>query len=83
MEQIERCFPASDHYPKCEVWGWQHDALGFFGGDYEDILRDYLKTSAKKLKLGLKWVFKKVIGHKLTSRLITKYLNDNKSKVLK
>jgi transposase len=47
-----------------------------------DILKQHLKKSVWKLKLGLKWVFQMlgVIVH--TSKVVTKWLKDNKVKVL-
>lgn len=51
--------------------------------NFEDILKQHLKTSAWKLKLGRKWVFKMDNDPKHTSKLLTKWFKDNKVKVLK
>ena len=45
--------------------------------NYVDILKQHLKTSARKLKLGRKWVF-----HFHISKVVAKWLKDNKVKVL-
>ena len=47
-----------------------------------DILRQNLKTSARKLKLGHKWVFQMDNDPKHTSKVVAKWLMDNKIKVL-
>ena len=47
-----------------------------------DILKQYLKPSVRKLKLGRKWVFRMDIDHKHTSKVVAKWLKDNKVKVL-
>ena len=48
--------------------------------NYVDILKQYLKTSVRKLKLGRKWVFQ--MDPKHTSKVVAKWLKDNKVKVL-
>jgi transposase len=48
--------------------------------NYVDILKQHLKTSVRKLKLGRKWVFQ---IDKHTSKVVAKWLKDNKIKVLK
>ena len=50
--------------------------------NYIDILKQRLKTSVKKLKLGRKWVFQIDIDPKHTSKVVAKWLKDNKVKVL-
>ena len=50
--------------------------------NYVDMLKQHLKTSARKLKLGCKWVFQMDNDPKHTSKLVTKWLKDNKVKVL-
>ena len=52
------------------------------GENYVDRLKQHLKTSVKKLKLGRKWVFQMDNDHKHTSKVVTKWLKDNKVKVL-
>ena len=47
-----------------------------------DILKQHLKTSVRKLKLGLKWVFQVDNDPKHTSKVVAKWLKDNKVKVL-
>ena len=49
---------------------------------YVDILKQHLKTSARKLKLGCKWVFQMDNDPKHTSKVVAKWLKDNKVKVL-
>jgi hypothetical protein len=49
-----------------------------------DILKKHLKTSDRKLlKLGRKWVFQMDNDPKHTSKVVAKWLKDNKVKVLK
>ena len=58
---------AEEHHSNRETPGWQHHAAGATGAlhkmdgimddNYLDILKQHLKTSVKKLKLGRKWVF--------------------------
>ena len=43
-----------------------------------DILKLHLKTSVRKLKLGRKWVFQMDNDPKHTSKVVAKWLNDNK-----
>ena len=47
-----------------------------------DILKQHLKTSVRKLKLGRKWVFQMDNDPKHTSKVVAKWLKDNKVKVL-
>ena len=47
-----------------------------------DILKQHLKTSVRKLKLGRKWVFQMVNEPKHASKVVEKWLKDNKVKVL-
>jgi transposase len=47
-----------------------------------DILKQHLKASVRKLKLGRKWVFQMDNDPKHTSRVVAKWLKDNKVKVL-
>ena len=49
---------------------------------YVDILKQHLKTSVSKLKLGRKWVFQMDNDPKHTSKVVTKWLKDKKVKVL-
>ena len=46
-----------------------------------DILKQHLKTSVMKLKLGRKWVFQMDNDHQHTSKVVEKWLKDNKVKV--
>jgi hypothetical protein len=50
--------------------------------NYADILKQHLKTSIRKLKLGCKWVFQMDNDPKHTSKVVAKWLKDNKVKVL-
>ena len=43
-----------------------------------DILKQHLKTSVRKLKLGRKWVFHIDNDAKHTSKVVAKWLKDNK-----
>ena len=47
-----------------------------------DILKQHLKTSVRKLKLGRKWVFKMDNDTRHTSKVVAKWLKDNRVKVL-
>ena len=46
------------------------------------ILKQHLKTSVRKLKLGRRWVFQMDNEPKHTSKDVAKWLKDNKVKVL-
>ena len=46
------------------------------------ILKQHLKTSVRKLKLGHKWVFQMDNDPNHTSKVVAKWLKDNKVKVL-
>ena len=50
--------------------------------NYMYILKQHLKTSVRKLKLGCKWVFQMDNDPKHTSKVVAKWLKDNKIKVL-
>ena len=50
--------------------------------NYVDILKQHLKSSVRKLNLGCKWVFQMDNDHKHTSKVLAKWLKDNKVKVL-
>ena len=50
--------------------------------NYVDILKQHLKTSVRKLKLGRKWVFQMDNDPKHTSEVVAKWLQDSKVKVL-
>ena len=47
-----------------------------------DILKQHLKTSVRKIKLGRKWVFQMDSNPRHTSKVVAKWLKDNKVKVL-
>ena len=47
-----------------------------------DILKQHLKTSVRKLKLGRKWVFQMDNDPKYTSKVVSEWLKDNNVKVL-
>ena len=86
---------AKEHRPKREARGWQHHVVGVLccrrdwctsqnrwhhegEENYVDILKQHLKTS----KLGRKWVFQMDNDPKHTSKVVAKWLKDNKVKVL-
>ena len=50
--------------------------------NYVDILKQHLKTSVWKLKLGRKWVFQMDNDPKNTSKVVATWLKDNKVEVL-
>ena len=47
-----------------------------------DIMKQHLKASVRKLKLGRKWVFQMDNDPKHNSKVVAKWLKDNKVKVL-
>ena len=47
-----------------------------------DILKQHLKTSVRKLKVGHKWVFQMDTDPKHTSKVVEKWLEDNRIKVM-
>ena len=47
-----------------------------------DKLKQHLKTSVRKLKLGRKWVFQMDNDPNHTSKVVAKWLKNNKVKVL-
>jgi hypothetical protein len=49
---------------------------------YGDILKQHLKTSVRKVKLGRNWVFQIDNDTKHASNVVAKWLKDNKVKVL-
>ena len=49
---------------------------------YVDILKQHLKTTVRKLKLGRKWVFQMDNDSKHTSKVVANWLKDNKVNVL-
>ena len=50
--------------------------------NYVEILKQHLKTSVRKLKLGRKWVFQMHNDPKHNSKVVAKWLKDKKVKVL-
>ena len=63
--------------------GALHKIDGFMRTEnYLDILKQHLKTSIRKLKLGHKWVFQMDNDPNHTSKVVGKWLKDNKVKVL-
>ena len=89
---------AEEHHPNREAREWQHHVVGgallqeglvHFTNSwlYEeendmDILKQHLKTSVRKLKLGRKLVFQMDNDPNHTSKVVAKWLKDNKVKVL-
>ncbi|CDQ87323.1 unnamed protein product [Oncorhynchus mykiss] len=70
----------------CFAAGWTgalHKIDGIMREEnYVDILKQHLKTSVRKLKLGRKWVFQMDNDPKHTSKVVAKWLKDNKVKLL-
>ena len=92
-----RGLQAKEHHPNCEAWGWQHHVVGVlcFRRDWctsqnkwhheAGKLCGYIEATSqdtRKLKLGRKWVFQTDNDPKHTSKLVAKWLKDNKVKVL-
>ena len=82
---------AWEHHPNCEVrgcfaageTGTLHKIYGIMRKEhYVEILKQHLKKSARKLKLGHKWVFQTDNDPKHTAKLVTKWLKDTKVNVL-
>ena len=59
-----------------------HKIDGIMKKEDVDILKQHLKTSVRKLKLGRKWVFQMDNDPKHTSKVMAKWLKDNKVKLL-
>ena len=91
-------FASRRHHPNCEARGWQHHVVGVLCCRRDwctsqnrwhheeendvDILKQHLKTSVRKLMLGLKWVFQMDNDPKYTSKVVAKCLKDNKVNIL-
>uniref|UniRef100_A0AAZ3SS38 Tc1-like transposase DDE domain-containing protein n=1 Tax=Oncorhynchus tshawytscha TaxID=74940 RepID=A0AAZ3SS38_ONCTS len=61
-----------------EGTGALHKIDGFMMREnYVDILKQHLKTSVRKLKLGRKWVFQMDNDPKHISKVVAKWLKDN------
>ena len=89
---------AEEHHPNREAREWQHHVVrvlfcrrdwctsqmdGIMREENEvDILKQHLKTSVRKLKLGRKWVFQMDNDPKHTSKDVSIWLKDNKVKVM-
>ena len=85
---------AEELHPNREARGWQHHVVGVLccwrhkingimrQDNYVDILKQHLKTSVRKLKLGRKWVFQMDNDPKHTYKVVAKWFKDNKVKVL-
>ena len=89
---------AEEHHPNRDAQRWQHHVAGCFAAgrtgtlhkidgimreeNYVGILKQHLKTSVRKLKLGCKWVFQMDNDPKHTCKVVAKWLKDNKVKVL-
>ena len=66
-----------------EGTGALHKIVGIMRKEnYVDILKQHLKTLDRKLKLGRKWVLQMDNDRKHTSKVVAKWLKDNKVKVL-
>ena len=93
LEKKEGGLQAEEHHPKNSITLWGCFAAGGTGAlhkidgimrkdNYVDILKQHLKTSARKLKLGRKWVFQMGNDPKHTFQNVAKWFKDNKVKVL-
>ena len=76
---------AEEHHPNRKARGWQHHVVGVLCCRRDlalhkidgimkmendvDILKQHLKTSFRKIKLGLKWVFQMDNDPKHTSKM--------------
>ncbi|CDQ81058.1 unnamed protein product [Oncorhynchus mykiss] len=89
---------AEEHHPNREAQGWQHHVVGVLCYRrhwctsqnrwlHEDgKLCVYIEATSqdiRKLKLGRKWVFQMDNDPRHTSKVVAKWLKDNKVKVLK
>ena len=54
--------------------GALHKINGIRKENYVDILKQHLKTSVRKLKLGVKWAFQMDNDPKHISKVVTKWL---------
>ena len=62
--------------------GARHKIDGIMSQENDvDILKQHLKTSVRKLKIGRKWVFQMDNNPRHTSKVVAKWLKDNKVKV--
>jgi hypothetical protein len=88
---------AEEHHPNLGAQGWQHHVVGvlccrrdftsqnrwhYEKENYVHILKQRLKTSVRKLKLGRKWVFQMDNDPKHASKVVAKWLKDDKVKLL-
>jgi hypothetical protein len=88
---------AEEHNPIREARGWQHHVLRvlccrrdwytspnrwhYEEEKYVTLLKEHLKTSIRKLKLGCKWDLQMDNDSKHSSKVVAKWLKDNKVKV--
>jgi hypothetical protein len=96
LEEKEGRLQAEEHHPNHEAQGWQHHVVRVLcwdwctsqnrwhheGGNYVYILKQHLKTSVRKLKLSRKRVFQMNNDPKQTSKVVAKWLKDNKITLL-
>ena len=98
LEEKGGSLQAEKHHHNREARGWQDHVVGVLccrrewctsqtrwhheKENYVDILKQHLKTSVRKLKLGRKWVFQMDNDPKRTFKVVAKWLKDNKVKVL-
>ena len=89
---------AEERHPKSEAQGWKNHVVGVLccrrdwciseidgimrREYYVDILKQHLKTSVRKLKLGRKWVLQMDNDPKHASKVVAKWFKDNKVNVL-
>lgn len=83
--------------PNCEAWSWQDHVVEFFAGkgtgalqkidgimrkeDYLGLLKQHLKTRARKLKFSDNWIFQQDTDPKHTSNAVTKWLQNNRESI--
>ena len=98
MEEKGEACKLKNTIPTVKHWGgsimmWRCFAAGGTGAlhkidgimreeNYVDILKQHLKTSVRKIKLGRKWVFQMDNDPKRTSKVVAKWLKDNNVKIL-
>jgi hypothetical protein len=89
---------AEEHHPNREAPGWQHHLVEVLCcrrdwctsqnrwhlevGKLSGYMKKHLKTSVRNLKLGHKWVFQMDNDPRHTSKVVAKWIKDNKVKVL-
>jgi hypothetical protein len=92
LEEKGGCLQAEEHHPNREARGWQHHVVGVLCCRRDwcisqnrwhheaGKLRGYIEETSQdiKLKISLKWVFQMDNDPKHTSKVVEKWLRDNK-----